>query len=94
MRCQMPELTKAKMLEELKKKLQIVHLDLLTKRYADASREFFWVAVPDGQSMSGQEKYKEVDLAKEFPQMIIDFADAHNVKAYSTSKGYRFEKRQ
>lgn len=88
----MPEFTKSRMIEELKKKLQIVRLDLLIKGFSSVDREFFWVAVPDGQAVSGTEKYKDIDLAKEFPQMIADFADAHNVKVYSTSKGYRFEK--
>lgn len=89
----MPELTKERMKEELKKKLQVIRLDLLAKGFASVDREFFWVAVPSGVSaVSGKETYKEVDLSIEFKQDILDFARAHGVRACSTSKGYRFER--
>lgn len=87
----MSELTKERMEEELAKKLQVIRLDLLTKGWCSVDREFFWVAVPSGQTLSEKESYKEIDLAKEFQDDILEFAKRHNVKAISTSKGYIFE---
>lgn len=82
-------MTKEKLMAELMKKLQVVRLDLLEKGYSRLNREFFWVAVPSG-NINGHDTYKEVDLAKEFPNELNSFAIKHNVKWYSTNDGWLF----
>lgn len=76
---------------ELKKKLQIIRLDLIARQVSVVDREFFWIAEPSG-NVNGHTTYRTIDLSKEFPNKIAEFAKAHNVQAISTSKGFRFEK--
>lgn len=82
-------MTKEKLIAELMKKLQVVRLDLIEKGYSRLNREFFWVAVPSG-NINGHDAYKEIDLAKQFPDEINAFATKHNAKLYSTNEGWEF----
>lgn len=82
---------KDKMRQELQKKLNVVRYDILVKHHSELSRDFFYVAVEHGVGSNGIAAYKLIDLAKEFPDEILDFCKKHNLKPIKTSKGYCFE---
>lgn len=84
---------KDKMRQELQKKLNVVRYDILVKHYSELSHDFFYVAVEHGVGSNGIVAYKLIDLAKEFPDEILDFCKKHNLKLIKTSKGYRFEEK-
>lgn len=82
-------MSKERLYEEFLKKLQVIRFDLLNHGHSRANREFFWVSVPSG-SINGHDTYKVIDLAKEFPKDLEDFATKHNVKVYSTNDCWLF----
>lgn len=80
-----------KLQKELEKKLNTIRYDLLVKHYSELSHDFFYVAVVSGTTPGGLTSYKQIDLLREFPDVVKDFCKRHSLKFTVTKSKYRFD---